>query len=232
MQDSLHGGTHPVLLRPDVPVRVPDVGLDPRRARADRARHHLALLLARGGQPGRGQEAPVGAAVVVRLGPDAGRLGHPPRARQRRARPLVRGGRLRVLRRRRQDARARRARRGAPRERVRPRHRRAGDRRPDHDRRRARRPRLRGRDLRRARRAHDRRRDGLRDLRSGRRARAHRRRRGRALGPREGHGPLPAPVRAAPSEDPRRPRARCAFVRDVPDDARLEHGREPGPDLG
>ena len=102
-----------VLLRPDVPVRLPDLGLDPRRARAGRARHHLAVLLARGGEPRRGQEAPVGTAVVVRLGPDAGRLADPPRAGQRRARPLVRGRRLGVLQRRREDARARGARRGA-----------------------------------------------------------------------------------------------------------------------
>ena len=38
---------------------------------ADAARHHLAVLLARGDQPGRGEEAPVGTALVVRLRADA-----------------------------------------------------------------------------------------------------------------------------------------------------------------
>ena len=45
----------------------------------------------------------------------------------------------------------------------------------------------------------------------------------------QGMAALPVPVRAAPPEDPRRPRARRAVVRDVPHDARLEHRREPGP---
>ena len=110
---------------------------------------------------------------------------HPARARQRRARPLVRGRRLGVLQRRREDARARGARRGAARPTASTRtlvERAIAD--PDDDRRRARRPRPRRRDVRRARRADDRVRVGLRGVRTGRRARADRRRRGRALGAR------------------------------------------------
>src|SRR5262245_34068712 len=64
-----------LLLRPDVPVRLPDLDLDPRRAgpARRRARHHVEVLLARRGEPRRRETAPVGAAVVVRVRADARR---------------------------------------------------------------------------------------------------------------------------------------------------------------
>ncbi len=86
---------------PMCPYAYQSGALDPGRAQPGAGRHHVAVLLARGHQPRAREEAPVGAAVVVRLGPDAGRRAHPARAGQRRRRPLVRGGRPRVLRRRR-----------------------------------------------------------------------------------------------------------------------------------
>ena len=40
-----------MVLRPDVPVRLPGLGLDPGRPQPGAARHHVAVLLARGHQP-------------------------------------------------------------------------------------------------------------------------------------------------------------------------------------
>ena len=54
-RDSPGARVADLLLRPDVPVRLPDLGLDPGGAAHGRARHHVALLLARGGQPRCGQ---------------------------------------------------------------------------------------------------------------------------------------------------------------------------------
>jgi DNA-binding transcriptional LysR family regulator len=60
-------------LRHHVPLRLPDLTVDPRSAGPDRARGALALLQPRGDQPGRGKEAPLGAGVVLRLVDDADR---------------------------------------------------------------------------------------------------------------------------------------------------------------
>ena len=61
------------LLRPDVPVRLSDVALDPLGPRADRPGAPLAVLLPGGGQPRGGQEAPVGTGLVLRVEADAHR---------------------------------------------------------------------------------------------------------------------------------------------------------------
>ena len=194
-----------------------------------RARHHLAVLLARGDQPRTGQAPPVGTAVVVRLGSDARRRADPARAGQRRVRPVVRDRRQRVLPRGPQDARSRGARRGD---------RAARDSIPRSSS--ARSPTTRRSttcaattissvdtygahgvptivfDV------------GLRHLRPRRRARAHRRRRDRALGPRARDAALPAPVRATPSQDARRPRPRRGALPDLPHQPRLEYGGQAG----
>ena len=72
-----HRGRLP--LRHHVPLRLPDVAVDPERPRRDRARHPLAVLQPRGDQPRGGQEAPVGAGLVLRLVDDADRRPAPPR---------------------------------------------------------------------------------------------------------------------------------------------------------
>src|SRR5271157_5599730 len=59
--------------RPDVPVRLPDLVVDPRRSRAARHNRQLAIFQPRRDQPVRGQEAPVGAGVVLRVVIDADR---------------------------------------------------------------------------------------------------------------------------------------------------------------
>src|SRR4029077_6520172 len=70
---ATHGRAGRLPLRRHVPVGVPERGVDPRRARTARPRHPLALLQPRGDQPRRGQEAPVGATVVLRVVPAPGR---------------------------------------------------------------------------------------------------------------------------------------------------------------
>ena len=79
-------------LRHHVPVRLPDLALDPGGAGPSRRGRQLAVLQPRGDQPGRGQEAPVGAGLVLRLVDDAHRC-LPAAPGSRSARPLVPGGR-------------------------------------------------------------------------------------------------------------------------------------------
>ena len=70
-----HDDTHHrrLPLRRDVPVGVPGVAVDARRPRPARPDGPLAVLQPRGGEPSGGQEAPVGAGLVVRLVDDAHR---------------------------------------------------------------------------------------------------------------------------------------------------------------
>src|SRR5947209_9076589 len=60
-------------LRPDVPVRLPDLVVDPGRARPAGYHRQLAVLQPRGDQPVGGPKTPVGTGVVVRLVVDADR---------------------------------------------------------------------------------------------------------------------------------------------------------------
>src|SRR5664280_1871131 len=105
-------------LRRHVPVRLPDVAVDPRGPRPDRPHRQLALLQSRGGEPPGGEEAPVGTGVVLRVVDDAYRC-TPATHRHGRPRPVVRDGGPGSAR----GARSR-SRTGRP-----------GDRRPDHRRR-------------------------------------------------------------------------------------------------
>ena len=66
------GAGRRLLLRPDVPVGLPDVGVDPRGPGPNRPRHHLAVLLARGGEPARRSPPSLGAHLGLRVQPDAG----------------------------------------------------------------------------------------------------------------------------------------------------------------
>ena len=116
-------------------------------------------------------------------------------------RPLVRSGRARVLRRRREDARSRSARGGDRRGRLRPGTRRTRHRRSDDHRRRARRSRGSRPRPWRPRCADDRVRIGVRRVRARRRSRADGRRRARTLGSRARHAAVPAPLRAPAPED-------------------------------
>ena len=185
-------------LRRHVPVGVPERGVDPRRPRTGRPRHPLAVLQPRGDQPRRGQEAPVGAAVVLRL-VAAARRRPPPTELDGRRRPLLRRRRSVAPRRGPQAPHARRGERCAGGGRTRSRPRRRGARRPDDQRRGQGRPRPRG-GRGRVRRAHPVLWLG-RDLRTRRGSGTDRPRRATAMGPGARLGGAPRAVRAPPAED-------------------------------
>ena len=121
-------------LRHHVPLRLPDFPLDAGGPGPSRPRGAVAVLQSRGDQPGRGEEAPLGAGLVLRLVDDADRRLPAPRG-SRAPRPLVPGGRSGAARGGTQAPPARR-RRGPPgRDGTRPGHGAGGHRRPVHRRR-------------------------------------------------------------------------------------------------